>query len=117
MFERMAEKALLGTSPVFLGLPIWFTSEPERAGLAWLEPVYFHGDSRRQKERVGKKKRFNVADTLLLGLLPSTLLGCVPGPPGLSFWKDWGTDKLCFPVTVGCLGMGCAFCSFPLEAL
>jgi hypothetical protein len=35
-----------------------------------MEPVYyFHGDSRRQKERVGKKKRFNGADTLLLGLL------------------------------------------------
>lgn len=31
----MAEKALLGTSPVFLCLTVWFSSERERAGLAW----------------------------------------------------------------------------------
>lgn len=51
----MVDKALSGTSPVLLCLTIWFSSEPERAGLAWMEIVYFHGDSRRQKERVGKK--------------------------------------------------------------
>lgn len=63
------DKALLGTS-VLLCLTVWFSSELERAGLAWMETVYFHGDSRRQKERVGKKETFNVADALLLGHPP-----------------------------------------------
>ena len=56
-----------------------------------METVYFHGDSRMQKESLEKKKSFKMADALLLGLPPSTLLGLDPGPPGLSFRKAWSS--------------------------
>lgn len=56
-----------------------------------------------------------MADTLLLVLPPPTLLGVVPGPPGLSFRNDWRTDKLCFLVMVAAWEKEMAlFCSFSL---
>lgn len=54
-----------------------------------------------------------MAGTLLLRLPLPTLLSVVPGPPGLSFWKDWRTDKLCFLVMVAAWEKKMAlFCSF-----